>query len=850
MIQVRRIKLPLNYLPVTPVAGAPSPLAVWQFDGGGSSLLDRTGNGYDLSMEVGTANHAVDDMGFGFTGFYFDADKRLVAPDAEALRIAKDRLGGGSAALTFEVIARVTNTANTPRIFSCYAGGESESTNHLYELIPHGSFAYWYSFNERGNGSNIDVRFTNAPVGPDTGMIYAVLTVDATGIVRTLFLNGRFADRVTDQLEAQKETSGNVQRLRFGGSDPYMRGWLWSARLTAGVYTERQILDTWESIAEERSIEAEGDQRAQMIDDIAIMDAGGPATHDREQGAGQRIPGPVDQPTGSVGPFDVAGSSDSATPLPVGGPASHSPSIMSIGARVPGPVDAQATDLRGPNLIAGMSDRAIVKLYENLLWPGDETNYAKPANSGGIFDEIEVRLGSVPEFNPYTPTTDPDGHVHLESGEVVAFYIYDTRNEPWSNPTSYPTFTGYGRDGTHYTNGVQDAGPVRAPWSTEGVAGNAHRSTRVDFPELALIAVAANEVIIYDLDNFPMSLSVWMRFQAAQSTAYFFMGRGISAIRDVRMKNGVLYCAANYTPNYSAINGHLTVTDFKRDGDANAHWLIRSDNAHNLTGAFDITDRNTTSWWASGVTSVRLQSERPTRIDVHQDPNDPLRQWIALGGEDQFEVIEFYDGAPAYDYVTTPTPEANLDEGGTRVGMRGVIFDEVGQLYCYERLNDGETRVWRNGLDYQGGVLPHPFLDGYGDLTRRRYPKTVIPAGAVSIAVGRQHVFVATNDSLYENLTGVWAIDRSSFEKKLAYTIAGGGGVGVAGLQGEVLAGDKAPEFVRVWNQQKTTFLFVASLWGGGGVTVVRLLDDQVALSRVWNVLQEDGAYCAAGIVL
>jgi hypothetical protein len=616
----------------------------------------------------------------------------------------------------------------------------------------------------------------------------------------------------------------------------------WDDALVTAEYTDAQRIMNRQ----------DGDRPAQVIDEIDILSSGGPSKHELEdQGVGQRIPGPVDQPVGSVGPFDVMGPSDSATPLPVGGPRHHSPSVLSLGQRVPGPVNAPAPDHYGPSPVTGLSDRAFAQLYENLLRPGDENNKAKPANRAGIFEEFETRMGAVPEFNPYTPTVDPDGHVHLESGVVFQFYLYDTRSEVWADPTSYPDFTGYARDGTHYTNGVQDAGPVYAPWYLEaGGGGNAHRSARGDFPALALIGVSQTEVIIYDLDTFPTSLRMWMRWQRAQSSSYFFHGRGTTTTRDVKMVNGVLYTVANYTSEFSAINGHLTATDFKRDGDEDAHHLIRADNHHKLVAGKDITDRNTTTWW-SGDQGKRLQNEYCNRLDVWQDPSDWKRHWVAIGGEDMHEVVEFYENVPQDVYPTTPTPTANIGN----FGHRGVVFDASGQLWCSEYIGEDETRIWRNGFDYQGGVLVNPFLDAQGDRTLRRYERTIVRGRVFALAAARQYIYAAVYSATYEEHLGVWAIDRNAVHgsrtltKKLAYTIANGGGEGVAGLQGEIMVGDKPPRFIRVWNQQKTSYLMIASLWGGGGVTIVRLRDDQVMLGRTWNTLQEDGSYVAAGWV-
>jgi hypothetical protein len=68
--------------------------------------------------------------------------------------------------------------------------------------------------------------------------------------------------------------------------------------------------------------------------------------------------------------------------------------------------------------------------------------------------------------------------------------------------------TGFAFDGTHYTNGIQDAGPVFASWYVE--APGPYRSTTKAFPSQAIVILSQVALTIMDgTINFP---PLWMQF--------------------------------------------------------------------------------------------------------------------------------------------------------------------------------------------------------------------------------------------------------------------------------------------------------------------------------------------------
>jgi hypothetical protein len=603
-------------------------------------------------------------------------------------------------------------------------------------------------------------------------------------------------------------------------------------------------------------IDQRGDKAARGVIEEGqqpLVTAGGPAYHSRPDGlgAGQRVPGPKDQAPGSIGPFPSGGFGDKnqlddVLPGAGGSAPSRSPDGLTVGQRVPGSPAAPADETTRPGTSGGFSD-VLTAAIQDVVGIGLEDDDLK--GGGGFFDEVDVLLGVPPEFNPHSPTTDSEAHTHLDNERIYRAFLYDTnpaRNpgEAWAEPT-LNNFSGYARDGTHYTNGVQDGGPVQAPWSAEGASNN--RSSRSDFPQRVLVVVSILEIVLYDLDNYPTTFDVWARFKlgnTSTSTEFHFFGRGQWSIRNVFMKNGVLYASTQHT---GWENGSLHTFDFKRDGDQEAGQLVRSDNHWKLSAGQDFTNRNVGNpWTTTGVSpSRRVTNEYLYEMAVHQDPDNPLRVWVTLAGEDNFDVIELVDNEPQFDYVGVPTPTANVGDA------RSCAVDPSGMLWLAE-----DDKIWRNGFDYQGGVIVIPKKSGAvnvhagginGQARPDRYPVATLPDGILvrQLVATQNWIFAATDK-------GVYAVHKTSLEARLAYSVAGKGGVGVseATTGGEAIPGDRelVQQTLAIWNAQKSSYLMIATN-KRGGIAVVRLRDDIVVQSREWNTLQEPGAYFNVGFV-
>ena len=130
-------------------------LACWNFDGSGSYLTDRTGNGYNLAWLSGGVSWRTE---WSMMGIWFNNDRRLRAPNEEALRLALIDGGGGDASATVEWITGHYDTQASKRMFALSASGESLATNYLIDMNTTSTYN-WSCFNEYNSGVNISPNF-------------------------------------------------------------------------------------------------------------------------------------------------------------------------------------------------------------------------------------------------------------------------------------------------------------------------------------------------------------------------------------------------------------------------------------------------------------------------------------------------------------------------------------------------------------------------------------------------------------------------------------------------------------------------------------------------------------------
>lgn len=443
-------------------------------------------------------------------------------------------------------------------------------------------------------------------------------------------------------------------------------------------------------------------------------------------------------------------------------------------------------------------------------------------------DALSWRRGAPVQFRQ--DTLDPEAHPHFEGLKVLHMFYYRTEGEPWDNPT-LNNFTGYARDGDHYTNGVLDAGPVEAPWAQEFPSGN--RSARKDFPEESLIVTTNDEVVIFDLDNWPTTLGVWMRFEV-DPTDYNMLGRYDGMVTATSMANGILAVSKKYN---GTDYGGITFVNFKRDGEQHCAHMIRSNNHWWWSSGFDIRNRNENRWTTTGVPlSLRVNPEYMYSVSIFDDHNG--KAWIAGGGEDLGpQVLGLEDGEPQWmGYASGPSDQMGIDNHPDGYNTRQVLFDESGWLWF-----SIENRLYRNVFDYKGGVM----VANQAGINRGvTFENETIRA----LAQGRNYVYVGTD-------RGVYRVHKGSLKANLAYTVAGGGGGGLLDNppDGEILAGT-SPKVIKMHcvSTDKSSILQVITETSKeylGSITTIRLTDDFIIASKAYPDIPEDAPYAGASTI-
>lgn len=112
---------------------------------------------------------------------------------------------------------------------------------------------------------------------------------------------------------------------------------------------------------------------------------------------------------------------------------------------------------------------------------------------------------------------------YLAQSITATALIQPFDNDSFYNPV-YNLHTGYAADGTHYTNGVQDAGPVYSSWYLEyGTSGDPYRGDQAAFPTYGLILLSPASMVILD-EGTPVpqasQLKLWMQFLLADSNMF------------------------------------------------------------------------------------------------------------------------------------------------------------------------------------------------------------------------------------------------------------------------------------------------------------------------------------------
>jgi hypothetical protein len=308
------------------------------------------------------------------------------------------------------------------------------------------------------------------------------------------------------------------------------------------------------------------------------------------------------------------------------------------------------------------------------------------------------------------------------------------------------------------------------------------------------------------------------------------IGRGDYSIRDVKMSNGTLVLGQQYT---GWENGRLIMIDFKGDDVYNTGNMIDSSNHWRWNS--DIANRNGVNWTTSGVSpSLRQNNERIYSVSPWVDTDGSL--FVAYAGEDDNGVVKID--------VTTRLPSWVASVTGPDVGdtdlddelYRNVMFDRLGILW----FSIG-SRLYRNTGAFKERVV---VADLYGTKSITDLHRGVeLPGSIYGLAEAQNFIFCAVDG----RVPGIYAVHRGSMRYHLAYTPAGGGGIGtreIAGI-GELFKDKGYPKVkgLRSFSLSQSNFLAICTdLPSGDGdaeATLIRTTDDHVPAFFQYPALAE-----------
>jgi len=610
-------------------------------------------------------------------------------------------------------------------------------------------------------------------------------------------------------------------------------------------------------------------------------------------------PGPVRQPTNSIGPFpsaEVDGPEAHWTNVPhletpnglilgghpilrqglfprTTGPSRHTQPEEGGAVHIPGPPGQFSEDRVGPIVTTSPEDvqgyyrrrpyiehpfknsEPFRQLTEGFPTAGGDVRHGYPRTGQGYHiadvgettknearrvkdtaeptDEERLALGFEPDYS--LTTVDSENHNHFLNRKVKRAFLYDRTGEPWSDPIT-SALTGYAADGLYYSAGTPTG--AQAPWATELASNN--RSSRFTFPEKSLIVITIGELIIFDLDDFPNNLDVWMRFELGPSGTFYMLGRIEDSLEDVVMVNGNLVVVTDYN---GTENGGLMVLDFKKN-DQSAGILVRSDNHWWFNSGKTIVNRNEGSiWTTSGAGTLRLPNEHCYHVTAKLYPHNSS-QWggfpdglqILVGGEELNPVlVELWDNQPGIVYHYPIGDLVPQDQDFNRA-MQG-HFDKSGWLWLAF-----DKYLIRNVFDYVSGVIVADSNQQY----RTRYGNVELPEYIDWLTDAGDWIFAGT-------AAGVYAINRYTFDWHLAWSVDNGAR-GISGSPGDgdiALGRDNAAIKVHTLGTPYADFIeWTNSQWREGCASIVRISDNLILGQLQYPQLQEDGAYFAFSVIV
>ena len=206
-----------------------SPLASYSLD---NSILDESGNSYDLSLATGTSQFRGTTHVPGASSAYFDAASRLTGGSVPALNLQND--------VTIFAWVSIFNFATTTQHpIVNYSGVDSaEANNAAWALYITNTAKIGY-YHENGAGvGNLHESPANMI---DNNPQFVAITRAADGVSVKIYVNGVFVDSYT---APSAPTGGTTSTLNIGGwanDANNAHGSIWDVQVFAAEFTAEQI---------------------------------------------------------------------------------------------------------------------------------------------------------------------------------------------------------------------------------------------------------------------------------------------------------------------------------------------------------------------------------------------------------------------------------------------------------------------------------------------------------------------------------------------------------------------------------------------------------------------------------
>jgi hypothetical protein len=459
---------------------------------------------------------------------------------------------------------------------------------------------------------------------------------------------------------------------------------------------------------------------------------------------------------------------------------------------------------------SGRIDHANLRLGKGAIYSFLREFYAGVGDAGRLFDA---------HATIDTADLDSEGHNYFIGTNTQCYRYVDCTGEPWDVPTSH-LYNGYARDGTKYTNGVQDSGPVWAPWAAE--AAGVDRSSRKDFPRRALIISNTSEVVIFDLDSWPQ-IKMWMRFRLGSGTSWTMLGSASRYPVDIRMWNGILCTISGDSDSY------LAVVDFKQVTAPIAYLVGTSNPCYVWTTGKTVVDRNTWNFTTTGGISGIWWggSAYGKQIAIY---NDGSYRWLVAATSRGLHVIRCWD-------------RCDTSYGNLHTSCGGVCFDKQQEGHWTDWLSGTlfaafGTYVVRNELEYKNQIViadtewykRSPGLRSQNYVNLRATVYHLVPAPPYIFAV-------AAN--------GIWRIHQGTLEAEQRYATA----LDPRASYKILPWAKRLASTLRVHSNEFGHFLAAATDWLGadygnaasGGIALIRDNDHTLLKSVTYPDLPVDG---------